>query len=91
MVLDKYIDVFDTKLSQSMNMEPVKLNFREGNEPGACHSCRPTPAHYRGVAQKLVDFQIDVAESDMHKMTFMLNQGWFSLERLSWETSSLAG
>ena len=29
-VLDKYIDVFDTKLWNSMNVEPVQLNVREG-------------------------------------------------------------
>ena len=28
MVLDKYIDVFDTKLRKSMNVEPVQLNVR---------------------------------------------------------------
>ena len=25
-ILDKYIDVFDTKLRKSMNVEPVQLN-----------------------------------------------------------------
>jgi hypothetical protein len=28
-VLDKYIDVFDTKLRKSMNVQPVQLNVRE--------------------------------------------------------------
>ena len=46
-VLDKYIDVFDTKLRKSMNVEPVQLNVSEGTKPYACFSCRPTPAHYR--------------------------------------------
>ena len=31
-VLDKYIDVFDTKLRKSMNVEPVQLNVSEGLE-----------------------------------------------------------
>ena len=53
-VLDKYIDLFNTKLRKSMNIEPVELNVREGSKPRACYSCRPKPAHYREVAQKLV-------------------------------------
>ena len=40
-VLDKYIDVFDTKLRKSMNVEPVELNVREGSKPYACFLCRP--------------------------------------------------
>ena len=31
-VLDEYIDVFDTKLRKSMNVEPVQLNVCEGLE-----------------------------------------------------------
>ena len=58
-VLDKYIDVFDTKLRKSMNVEPLKLNMREGSEPRACYSCRPTPARYREVAKKLVKDLLD--------------------------------
>ena len=42
-----FIDVFDTRLRKSMNVEPVELNLREGSRPYACYSCRPTPAHYR--------------------------------------------
>ena len=53
-VLDKYIDLFDTKLRMSMNVEPVQLNVREGSKPYACFSCRPTPAQYRETAAKLV-------------------------------------
>ena len=37
-ILDKYIDVFDTKLRKSMNVEPVQLNLREGSKPYACFS-----------------------------------------------------
>ena len=58
-VLDKYIDVFDTKLRKSMNVEPVQLNVREGSKPYACFSCRPTPAHYRETAAKLVKDLLD--------------------------------
>ena len=32
-ILDKYIDVFNTKLRKSMNVEPVQLNVREGSKP----------------------------------------------------------
>ena len=58
-VLDKYIDVFDTKLRKSMNVEPVQLNVREGSKPYACFSCRPTPAHYRETGRKLVQDLLD--------------------------------
>ena len=34
-VLDKYIDVFDTKLRKSMNVEPVQLNVGEGSKPSS--------------------------------------------------------
>ena len=34
-VLDKYIDMFDTKLRKSMNVEPVQLNVSEGSKPYA--------------------------------------------------------
>ena len=54
MVLDKCIDVFDTKLRKSMNVEPVQINMREGSKPYAFFLCRPTPAHYRETARKLV-------------------------------------
>ena len=50
-VLDKFIDVFDTKLRKGMNVE---LNVREGSKPYACFSCRATPAHYREAGRKLV-------------------------------------
>ena len=53
-VLNKYIDVFDTKLCKSINVEPVKLNVQEGSKPYACYSCRPTHAHYRETGMKLV-------------------------------------
>ena len=53
LVLNKYIDVFDTKLRKRMNVEPVQLNMREGSKPYTCFSCRPTPAHYRESASKL--------------------------------------
>ena len=33
--LDKYIDVFDTKLRKSINVELVQLNKREGTKPYA--------------------------------------------------------
>ena len=59
MVLDKYIDIFDTKLCKSMNVEPVQLNVREGSKPYVCYSCRPTPAHYRGTGRKLVQDLLD--------------------------------
>ena len=32
-VIDKYIDVFSTKLHKSMNVEPVQLNVKEGSKP----------------------------------------------------------
>ena len=47
MALDNYIDVFDTKLRKSMNVEPVQLNVKEGSKTYACFSCRPTAAHFR--------------------------------------------
>ena len=53
-VLDKYINVFDTKLRKSMNVEPVQLNVRKGSKPYACFSCRSTPAHYKEAGRKLV-------------------------------------
>ena len=59
LVLDKYINVFDTKLRKSMNVEPVRLNVREGSIPRACYSCRPTPAHYRETGMKLVKDLLD--------------------------------
>ena len=55
-VLDKFIDVFDTKLRKGMNVE---LNVREGSKPYACFSCRPTPAHYREAGRKLVQDLLD--------------------------------
>ena len=58
-VVDKYINVFDTKLRKSMNVEPVQLNVREGTKPYACLSCRPTPAHYRETGRKLVRDLLD--------------------------------
>ena len=58
-VLEKYIKVFDTKLRNSMNVEPVQLNLREGSKPYACFSCRPTPAHYRETGRKLVQDLLD--------------------------------
>ena len=35
-VLDKYINVFDTKLQKNMNVEPMQLNVREGTKPFVC-------------------------------------------------------
>ena len=58
-VLDKYIDEFDTKLSKSMNVEPVQLNVREESKPYACYTCRPTPAHYRETGRKLAQDLLD--------------------------------
>jgi hypothetical protein len=58
-VLDKYMDVFDSKLRKSMNVEPVQLNVKEGSKPYACFSCRPTPAHYRATGEKLVQDLLD--------------------------------
>ena len=53
------LDVFDTKLRNSINVDPVRLNGREGSKPRACYSCRPTPAHYRATAQKLLEDLLD--------------------------------
>ena len=58
-VLDKYIDVIDTNLRKSMNLEPVQLKVREGSKPYLCFSCRPTPAHYRETAKKFVPDLLD--------------------------------
>ena len=58
-ILDKYINVFDTKLRKSMNVEPVQLNVKEGSKPYACFSCRPTPVHYRETGAKLVQDLLD--------------------------------
>ena len=58
-MLDKNIDVFDTKLRKSMNVEPVQLNVTEGTKPYACFSCQPTPAHYRETGRKLVQDLLD--------------------------------
>ena len=55
-VLDKFIDVFDTKLRKGMNVE---LNMREGSKPYTCFSFRPTPAHYREAGRKLVQDLLD--------------------------------
>ena len=44
--------MFVTKLRKSMNM-------REGSKPYVCFSCRPTPAHYREAARKLVQDLLD--------------------------------
>ena len=57
--LDKYIDVFDTKLRKSMNVEPLQLNVKEGSKPYACFSCRPTLAHYKETGAKLVQDLLD--------------------------------
>ena len=54
MVVDKYINVFDTKLRKCMNVEPVQLNVWEGTKQYACFLCRPTPDHYRETGRKLV-------------------------------------
>ena len=59
MVLDKHIDVFDTKLRKSMNVEPVQLNVKEGSKPYAWFSCRPTPVNYRETGRKLVQDLLD--------------------------------
>ena len=59
LVLNKYIDVFNTKLRKSRNVEPVRLNVRKGSIPRACYSCRPTPAHYRDTGMKLVNNLLD--------------------------------
>ena len=59
LVLNKYIDVFDTKLRKSIKVEPVRLNVREGSIPRACYSCRPTPAHYREAGMNLVNDLLD--------------------------------
>ena len=58
-VLDMYINVFDTKLRKSMNVEPVQLNVREGTKPYAFFSCRSTLAHYRETGWKLVRDLLD--------------------------------
>ena len=49
----KYIDVFDTKLRKSMNVEPVQLNVREGSQMYAYFSCMPTLTLYRVTGRKL--------------------------------------
>ena len=59
LVLDKYMDVFDTKLRKSMILEPVKLNVKEGSTPYAYYSCRPTPSHYRETGVNLVKDLLD--------------------------------
>ena len=59
-VLDKYIDVFDTKQRKSMNVEPVHLNVKEGSKPYACFSCRPAPTHYRETGRKPVQGLLDL-------------------------------
>ena len=56
-VLDKFIDVFDTKLRKGMNVE---LNMREGSKPYTCFSFRPTPTHYREAGRKLVQDLLDL-------------------------------
>ena len=58
-VLDTYINIFDTKLWKSMNVEPMQLNVREGTKPYTCFTCRPTPAHYRETGRKLVQDLLD--------------------------------
>ena len=35
LILDKYINMVNTKLRKSMNVEPVKLNMRDGSIPRA--------------------------------------------------------
>ena len=42
-----------------MNVEPVQLNGREESKPYAFFSCRPTSAHYRETASKLVQDLLD--------------------------------
>ena len=42
-----------------MNVKLVNLNVREGSEPRAWYSCRPTLAHYREIATKLVEDLLD--------------------------------
>ena len=59
MVLDKYINVFGTKLRKIMNVVPLQLNVREGSKPYACFSRRPTQVHYRETARKLVQDLLD--------------------------------
>ena len=58
-VLEKYINVFDTKLQKCMNVELVQLNVRKGSKPYVCVSCRLTQAHYRETARKLVQDLLD--------------------------------
>ena len=54
-----YIGVFNTKLRKCMNVEPVGLNVREGSKPRVCCYCRPSQAHYRTTAQKLLKDLLD--------------------------------
>ena len=68
-VLNKYLNVFDTKLSKSIYVEPVLLNVREGRKPMACKTCRPTPTHYRPTAKKLVDKPMDQKKIIMYAGT----------------------
>ena len=59
LVLDKYINISDTRLCKSKNVKPMSLNVREGSIPSACFSCRPTPAHYRDTGLMLVKDFLD--------------------------------
>ena len=38
-----------------MNVKPVLLNTKEDTIQVSRHSCRPTPAHYRETADKLLE------------------------------------
>ena len=53
-MLHDFSDVFDTKLKNSMDVEPAQLNLKEGSVPFRCYMCRQTPLHYRETANKLV-------------------------------------
>ena len=59
MVLDKYIDVFDTKPYKSMIVKQVQLNVKEGSKPHVCYLCRPTSFHYRKTRMKVVKYLLD--------------------------------
>ena len=53
-VLDKYKDVFDSRLRKSMKVKPVLLNVRKGSKPSSCLTSQPSPAQYWSTSKKRV-------------------------------------
>ena len=54
-VLSKYSNVFDTTIKKTMNIPDAELNLVDGYRPTRCHTCRPTPLHYKETADKLIE------------------------------------